>query len=443
MAFLQNNTVVIDNTGNFFVSSLHGAFTGQGSVNKGKSNLSLDNFFTSGASSADRFGFSVAISGNYAIVGARDESLQATFSGRAYIFNVTTGQLLHTLNNPNAYNTPDSDAFGYSVGISGNYAIVGAYQEDDAGGTNSGKAYIYNVTTGTLVHTLNNPNPVDTSGFDLFGHSVAISGNLAIVGAYQEDDAGSNSGKAYIYNVTTGALVYTLNNPNPFGTSDNDAFGISVAISRNLAIVGASSEDDASGNSSGKAYVYNVNTGLLVRTLNNPNPFGTSGFDSFGTSVAITGNYAIVGANGEDDAGGLTSGKAYIFNASSGVLLSTLNNPNAFNTSAGDSFGFSIAVSGNYVVVGTPYEDDSGGTDSGKAYIFNLLTGALIATLDNPLIGGTQVLFGYSVAISGNYVVVGVPSQVVNGYSNAGIAYVFGANGFTTHFDKVMQGLYL
>ena len=108
-----------------------------------------------------------------------------------------------TLDNPNAYDAYDTSApdnFGYSVAISGNYAIVGAYTENDASGTNSGKAYIFDVTTGQLKWTLDNPNAYGTSASDYFGYSVAISGNYAIVGARNEDDAsGSNSGKAYIF----------------------------------------------------------------------------------------------------------------------------------------------------------------------------------------------------------------------------------------------------
>ena len=91
-----------------------------------------------------------------------------------------------------------------AVAISGNLAIVGAFGEDDAGGTNSGKAYIFDVTTGSLLHTLHNPNADGTSISDWFGHSVAISGNRVVVGAVYEDDAGgTDSGKVYIFDATT------------------------------------------------------------------------------------------------------------------------------------------------------------------------------------------------------------------------------------------------
>ena len=167
---------------------------------------------------------------------------------------------IQTYNNPNAYDTSDSDYFGYSVSVDGNYAIVGAYDEGDAGGTNSGKAYIFDATTGSLLQTLSNPNAYGTSAYDNFGISVAISGNLAIVGAFFEgDDSGEiESGKAYIFDATTGSLLHTLSNPNAYGTSAGDQFGSSVAISGNLAIIGVPYEDDAGGTNSGKAYVYQL-----------------------------------------------------------------------------------------------------------------------------------------------------------------------------------------
>ena len=334
----------------------------------------LDNPNAYGSSAGDYFGYSAAISGNYAIVGAYGEQdATGVYSGKAYIYNVTTGALLYTLNNPNPYGASNYDYFGYSVAISGNYALVGAYLESSASGLNGGKAYIYNVTTGALVHTLNNPNAYGGSKDDYFGASVSISGNYAIVGAFSEDDStGSGSGKAYIFNVTTGALLYTLNNPNAYGTSLSDLFGHSVAISGNYAIVGAYGEDEASGLQSGKAYIYNVTTGALVHTLNNPNGYSTSASDYFGYSVAISGNYAIVGAYGEDDASGTNSGKAYIFDVTTGLLVRTIDNPNAYGTSLSDQFGWSVAISGNYAIVGAIYEDDAGGTSSGKAYIYQL-----------------------------------------------------------------------
>jgi hypothetical protein len=187
----------------------------------------------------------VAISGNHAIVGTRGDNTGGTSAGSAYIYDVTTGNLLHTINNP----TPVSDdLFGHSVAMSGDRAIIGAFR-DDSGATSAGSAYIYDVTTGTLLHTINNPTPQTD---DFFGISVAIDGNTAIVGAWSDNTSGTDTGSAYIYDVTTGALMYTLTNPTP---QYRDYFGISVAISGNTAIVGATG-DNTGGTSAGSAYIY-------------------------------------------------------------------------------------------------------------------------------------------------------------------------------------------
>ena len=225
----------------------------------------------------------------------------------------------------------------------------------------------------TPIQTYNNPNAYGTSVYDNFGFSVAISGNRVVVGAYTEGDAaGTYSGKAYIFDVTTGSLLHTLHNPNAYGTPANDQFGISVAISGNRVVVGAYTEDDAGGTNSGKAYIFDATTGSLLHTLHNPNAYGTSDYDYFGEAVAISGNRVAVGARGEGDAAGTRSGKAYIFDATTGSLLRTLNNPNAYGTGAIDSFGFSVAISGNLAIVGAFPEGDADGTDSGKTYVYQI-----------------------------------------------------------------------
>ena len=225
-----------------------------------------------------------------------------------------------------------------------------------------------------IITTLDNPNPYGISTSDLFGWSVSITESYAIVGTYSEDDAGgTNSGKAYIYDNSTGNLLYTLDNPNPYGTSVNDRFGWSVSITESYAIVGAYREDDAGGTDSGKAYIYDNSTGNLLYTLDNPNAYGTSASDRFGQSISISESYAIVGAYVEGDAGGTNSGKAYIFSTSTGNLLYTLDNSNAYDTSASDYFGYSVSITESHAIVGVFREDDAGGPDSGKSYIISNL----------------------------------------------------------------------
>ena len=400
-------------------------------------------------STSDAFGYSVAISESYAIVGAyTEDDAGGTTSGKAYIYSTTTGSLLYTLDNPNAYSTSANDIFGFAVGISNSYAIVGAYDEDDAGGASSGKAYIYSTTTGSLLYTLNNPTAYGTSAGDIFGSAVAISGNYAIVGAYNEDDAGGNSsGKAYIYSTTTGSLLYTLDNPNAYSTSTSDTFGFAVAISNSYAIVSAYTEDDAGGSDSGKAYIYSTSTGSLLYTLNNPTAYGTSASDNFGYSVAISESYAIVSARSEDDAGGTGSGKAYIYSTSTGSLLYTLDNPNPYSTSAGDSFGTSVAISESYAIVGAPSEDEASAAGnvfgtSGKSYIYSTTTGSLLYTLDNanPFTTPQNDGAGFSVGITDSYAIVGAYQEDDAGGTSSGKAYLYSINP-ADHISNTRSGI--
>jgi hypothetical protein len=392
----------------------------------------LDNPNAYGTSAGDAFGQDVAVCDSYAIVGAylEDDGVGPNYSGsgKAYIFNLSTGALLHTLDNPNPYGQSVGDGFGTRVAISNSYAIVGAPQEDDAGGLASGKAYIYNPSTGSLLYTLDNPNAYGTSAGDEFGISVAICDSYAIVGAYAEDDSGGlTSGKAYIYNPSTGNLLHTLSNPNAYSTSAGDQFGLSVSICDSYAIVGAPGEDDASGTDSGKAYIYNPSTGALLHTLDNPNPYGTSTGDAFGRSVGICDSYAIVSAYNEDEAGGNDSGKAYIFDTATGNLLHTLSNPNAYGTIVQDRFGTKVAICDSYAIVSAPSEDDAGGSGSGKTYIFDTSTGALLYTLDNPNAYGTSENdgFGGFVSICNSYAIVGAPGEDDAGGLQSGKAYIF------------------
>jgi hypothetical protein len=385
-----------------------------------------------GSSFKDYFGAAVAISSTHAIVGAfsEDDAGELT-SGKAYIFDLSDGSLAHTLDNPNPYGTSSYDYFGISTGISDTHAIVGAYKEDDSTGSNSGKAYIYDLSDGSLVSTLDNPNPYGTSVEDGFGQSVAISGDYAIVCANGEDEAGSNdSGKAYIFNVSDGSLAYTLDNPNGYGTKVDDYFGQGmVALSSTHAIVGTAYEDDAGGLNSGKAYIFDLSDGSLAHTLDNPNPYGTSSPDQFGWGVGISDNYAIVGGYGEDEAGGNDSGKAYIFNVSDGSLAYTLDNPNAYGTPAGDHFGKEVAISDTHAVVNARSESDAGGINSGKVYIYDLSDGSLVRTLDNPNPYGISEYdrFGSDVAISGTNIIVGAAGENDAGGIESGKAYIFSA----------------
>ena len=372
-----------------------------------------------GLQSSAQLGFSVAVDGSYTVVGAPYDDLSAENSGVVKVFDSSSGALLHVIPNPSP---APYDFFGCSVAISGSRVVVGAYQ-DDTGASDTGSVYVYDLSSGTPtvpVASLNNSGPAAS---DWFGRSVAISGTRLVVGAYGDNTGATDAGSAYVYDLSSGtptAPVATLNNPGP---AVNDQFGLSVAISGTRVVVGTYF-DDTGASDSGSAYVYDLGSGtptVPVATLNNPIP-SASGY--FGSAVAISGTRVVVGAY-SDDTGANGAGSAYVYDMSSGtptVPVTTLNNP---VPAAGDFFGWSVAISGTQVVVGA-IGDDTGATNAGSAYVYDLSGGAPtapVATFNNP---GPAVndSFGRSVATSGTQVVVGAIGDDT-GANDAGSAYVY------------------
>lgn len=351
----------------------------------------------------DGFGESVAVSELYTMVGAPYDDTADMNSGLAYIYENSTGNLLHTLDNPNDYNTSYGDEFGYSLDISDTYAVVGAWNEDGSDGSSEGKVYVFDPATGSLLYTIDDPNSFDDADGDYFGTSVSISDSHIIVGAYRESTPTRwYVGSAYIFDVTDGSLLFTLDNPSISGY-EYDEYGWSVGIAGSYAIVGSPSETAGGASTSGAAYIFDPTTGGLLHTLSNPNGYNTPNYDEFGWSVDISDTYSIVGAPYEDDAGGSQAGKAYIFNNLTGDLVWTLDNPNE-NGTYGDNFGWSVGITDTYAIVGAPssYNGDPDLDNEGRAYVFDVLTGELVYTAEDttPYTNGDSSTFGTSVGIS-------------------------------------------
>ncbi len=372
-----------------------------------------------GVQTGSQLGRSVAVDGIYSVIGAPYNDTESTDSGVVKVYFTNTGALLHTIINPSP---AVSDHFGYSVAISGSRVVVGAYA-DSTGASNAGSAYVYDLSSGTPtvpVATLNNPGP---AAGDYFGSSVAISGTLVVIGAHFDDTGASNAGSTYVYDLASSTPtmpVITLNNPGP-ALADN--FGFSVAISGTRVVVGAYL-DDTGATDAGSAYVYDLSSGtpaVPVTTLNNSNPVLG---DNFGFSVAISGTRLVAGVH-LDDTGATNAGSAYIYDLSSGtptVPITTLNNP---SPALADFFGYSVAISGTRVVVGA-YFDETGAIEVGSAYIYELSSGTPsvpLATLNNPGPAANDY-FGYSTAISGTRVVVGAHADDT-GATDAGSAYIY------------------
>ena len=201
----------------------------------------------------DVFGISVSISGDYAVVGAHRDRDNGSFSGSAYVFkrtDVTWTQEAKLLPSDGAAD----DQFGISVSISGDYAVVGA-QENDDNGSNSGSAYLFK-RSGTSWAQETKLLASDGAAADEFGRSVSISGDYAVVGAWRDNDNGTDAGSAYLYNLHDPFVA----NPIQDVAADEDFGSIMVALLDTVF-------DDLDLPNDSLRYSVSVSSGLVIATI--------------------------------------------------------------------------------------------------------------------------------------------------------------------------------
>jgi hypothetical protein len=357
-----------------------------------------------------------AISGNYAIIGAANEDSFGSNSGAAYFLELINGTWTVT-QKVTASDAESEDWFGVSVSISDNYAVIGAHTED-AAGNDAGAIYFFELVNGTWTE-IQKVTASDAQADDQFGRVVSISGNNAIACSLFDDDLGSNSGSVYFFQLINGVWTEIDKATASDGQSD-DWFGYSASLSGNYALVGAYREDTF-GSNSGAAYFFEFENGNWSE-MNKVNSSDAQSDDHFGYSVSISGSNALIGAEGEDT-GGSNSGAAYFFKLDAGNWTE-VNKVMASDPGAGDWFGWSVAIFENVGLIGSR-DDDALGLNSGSAYFFEF-DGSSWTELNKVTAsdGAASDRFGNSVAIFGDYAIVGAPLESDNGL-NAGAAYIF------------------
>ncbi|KPA18874.1 secreted protein containing Peptidase S8 and S53, subtilisin, kexin, sedolisin domain protein [Candidatus Magnetomorum sp. HK-1] len=366
---------------------------------RGKVNYGIFDVVVTPGEEFDYFGSSVSNSGDYAIVGAYGENDRGYCSGSAYIFKKNEDTWIRQTRLL-ALDGAEGDKFGCSVSIYGDYAIVGAGYDDDKD-INSGSAYIFTRQDNTWIEQ-KKLLASDGAEYDYFGFSVSISGDYAIVGAYGDDNNGYFSGSAYIFK-RDGNTWTEQAKLLPSDGATYDYFGQSVSISGDYAIVGAYRDDD-NGYCSGSAYIFKRDGNTWIKQTKLLASDGAKA-DSFGFSVSISVDYAIVGA-WKDSYNGFWSGSAYIFKRDGDTWIEQTKLL-ATDGAKEDLFGVSVSISGYYAIVGAE-GDDVNGTKSGSAYIFKRDGDAWKEQAKLLASNGTDNdLFGQSVSISGNYSIVG------------------------------------
>ncbi len=421
---------------------------------------------------SDNFGYSVDVSGNYAIVGAYSDDFGTSNPnmGSAYIFEkegIADWELVQKINNSDQ---DDYDRFGWSVAIDGNRIVVGAYAEDhdefDSGIlSRAGSAYVFERNLSGVWNQTQKIVASDRDIDDEFGWSVDISGTTIAIGAHQEnhDEDGLNfiyhSGSVYLFDLSGGTWSQTqkivasdrsadIDFPDGASGEDvSDLFGGDLSLSEDYLIVGAHHHDyDASGgaplNEAGAAYIFERtgSTWTEVEKLQNSD---RATEDRFGFSVAISGNYALVGAHTEDHnlTGGGTlnnAGSVYAFERNLAGNWNQIQKVLPDDRHTGDRFGWDIAMDDTLAIIGayranTDEFNTASLSDAGAAYVFYYNTTDDWMQL-NKLDASDRKAedeLGVSVSISGNEILIGAYQQSFNvsgtdELSEAGAAYFYG-----------------
>ena len=404
--------------------------------NDGSGWTEVDKLLVDNEAMGDHFGCSACVSGSTMVVGAHLDNQNGDDSGSAYVFQRSYHgwrQVAKLLASDGAAD----DHLGYAVSISGDTVVVGAYGDDDNGDA-SGSAYVFVKPAEGWSGMLSEDAKLltsDAAAGDEFGWSVSISGDAIVIGAHADDDHGAGTGSAYIFVQPGGGWAGTLTEHAKLMASDGvaeDGFGQSVSISGDTAVVGAFGDDD-NGSESGSAYVFVEPSGGWSGILNeDAKLLAADGVadDGLGNAVSTSGDTVVVGAYRGDDSG-TDSGSVYVFEKPGAGWSGTLGHDAKLLASDGaieDYFGISVSVSNQMVVIGASRDDDNGDA-SGSAYVFEKPAGGWSGTLNEE----TKLLasdgapgdeFGSAVCCSGSTVVVGAPGGDNTGV-DSGSTYMF------------------
>jgi hypothetical protein len=306
----------------------------------------------------DNFGCYASLSGDTALIGAWLDGDNGYHSGSAYVFirnNTTWTQQAKLLPSDGE----EDNLFGWSVSLDNDTALIGAYWDDD-NGDKSGSAYVF-TRNGTKWTQQAKLLASDGTIMDYFGYSVSLSGNTACISAPIDDDNGDASGSAYIFtrtgsNWTQQAKLIAADGAN------GDNFGFRVFLAGNTALIGAQADDDVRGS----AYVFTRANTTWTQEAKLLASDGQSD-DFFGYFVSLSDDTALIGAPGDSDYGD-SSGSAYVFTrtATTWTQQQKLLPKDGYGW---DYFGYACSVSGDTAIVSAPQDDDKG-EDSGSAYVF-------------------------------------------------------------------------
>lgn len=346
----------------------------------------------------DQFGKAVAVSGDVAVIGAPGTNAPEFQRGAAYIFRYepqTLGWELETC--LTASDGDAGDLLGFSVSIDGDVVVVGARDDENDGILQSGAAYVFRYNGSDWIEEAKLTDPQGEAG-DLFGVSVSVSGDVAIVGAHGNNGPGNDSGAAFVFRYD--GMEWMLDSE--LIASDavgSERFGFSVSISGTVAVVGAYQDSD-DGNASGSAYVYRYVGSAWFEEVKLTASDATA-LDWFGRSVAVSSDTStiLIGATRDDDEGP-ESGSTYVFR-DDGADWHEAIKLTASDGGANHKFGASVSVDRHVALVGAHRESE----DPGAAYVFGGISG--LDCNDNGVADSCDIFAGASEDLDGS----GIPDE--------------------------------
>jgi trimeric autotransporter adhesin len=316
----------------------------------------------------DEFGYAVAISGGTAVVGSycHPATSQSCGPGAAYVYTQsgTTWSQQDELTAPDGVN---GDFFGYSVAVSGSIAVVGAPDHTENSNSQQGAGYAFE-QSGTTWSAPTELIATDGAQNDTLGYSAAISGSTVVLGA-PGHAVGSNSGQGAGYVFVESGTIWTQQAE--LTASDgaaNDGLGLSAVISGSTALLGAPEHTVGSNSGQGAAYVFAQSGTTWAQQAELTSSDGASS-DFFGYSVALSGGTAVVGGPLHMVGSNAVQGATYVF-TESGTTWSQEAELTSSDGGSGDAFGDSVAISGSLIFAGAQGHTFGSNGQQGAAYVF-------------------------------------------------------------------------
>ncbi|MBY0113988.1 MAG: FG-GAP repeat protein [Phycisphaerales bacterium] len=404
-----------------------------------------DTNFTSpdiGTDTAPRFGASVSLRGDVLAVGATTSDIGGTDRGSTYIFRRTNNTWSTAGTRLAAADAANNDLAGFSVSLGNDTVLIGATQRTINANSNAGIAFAFRFKDGVWTQEAVLTSP-DAAAGDFFGWSVALDGDLAAIGAQSDDltspaaftDAGSawifsRAGTKWIQNDPSLSRPIT---PNVNVPAVGDLFGVAAAIDGDTIVAGAFQDTEGGGAQQGSAYVM-VRNGQQFTEQAKLTATGAAAGDFFGRAVAVQGDTAVIGAIGRDVSGKVDQGAAYVFTRS-GVTWTQQQGLTASDGLAGDNYGLSVAVGGDWAAVGAPNADVGAAVNSGAVYLYLRTSGTWTQitklTQESP---ATNDNFGFAASMTNDVLVVGAYRRTVGANANQGAAYVYVREGGSWRF---------